>query len=157
MKKLLLILGLLTIPAFAAPAALPFETWALQDNGSVIDPLGIQGFDPLLIIDQTSVNHLFQTDFSIQGSDHWSASIDVPNFQGSLSYIIDCDHPLCGVGYGWSMPVAYRPVAGTLTVTLNGVTENYDFRYQDPAPEPSTLILLGTALVGWVKFGRAAK
>ena len=46
------------------------------------------------------------------------------------------------------MPVSYKMVRGTLSLTWNGVTETYDFRYQTTLPEPGGVLLLGTGLVG---------
>jgi hypothetical protein len=56
----------------------------------------------------------------------------------------------CGLGYGFLVPMSYKMVRGTLSLTLNGVTETYDFRYQSAVPEPGGALLLGTGLVAVV-------
>ena len=61
-------------------------------------------------------------------------------------------------GIGFSVPTTFTPVSGTLTVHFNDEIETFNFHYLSNVPEPVTLVLVGTGLVGigWQKY-RAKK
>jgi PEP-CTERM motif len=61
-------------------------------------------------------------------------------------------------GIDFSVPTTFTPVSGTLTVHFNDEIETFNFHYLSNVPEPVTLVLVGTGLVGigWQKY-RAKK
>jgi len=145
MKRLMLVSVLMiAIPSFAD--SISFSTVALQNNGAVA--LG-PGLDPLLV---TSSVLTFLTSFGPIGTATFSSSLDLAGQHFTFGPFTDlCVDPTgCGEVFGWVVPVSYRPINGTLTVNLNGVTETYDFRYQSPVPEPTTIALIGTGIMAIV-------
>lgn len=48
----------------------------------------------------------------------------------------------------------YSPTSGIFTVNANGITDTYNFSVVEAVPEPATLALFGSGLVGvlWRKF-----
>jgi len=65
----------------------------------------------------------------------------------------------CFIDADFVLPSFFHPTAGTLRVSLNGSDFSYGFTFRSPVPEPTSLILLGTGIVGvaWRKFRGAAK
>jgi len=151
MKRLMLVIVLMiaVLPSFAD--SISFSTVALQNNGAVA--MG-PGLDPLLMA--TSSVLTFLTSFGPIGTVTFSSTLDLAGQHFTFGPFTDlCVDPTgCGEVFGWAVPVSYQPINGTLTVNLNGVTETYDFRYQSPVPEPTTMALIGTGIMAivWRKY-----
>lgn len=146
MTKYLLVALLLVTPLFAGDFQITFQTTAFQNDGHsvvVLEP----GSDPLLTPEFGKLNYLgFGTSFSPQGElqDSWSAFIEVPKFNSLKNWDhYQCLNTTCEIVFSWQVPTAYDITQGELLVTLDGFHKTYDFRYQDPVPEPSSLALVG--------------
>jgi hypothetical protein len=155
---------LLTIPAVLLFAVLPLFADSVTFSTAAFPsgvPLG-PGLDPLLIaspIDPSLHVLGFATSFGPIGTAVFSATLNLPGLQHTLGPFMDqCSDTTCIEVYGFQVPITYKVVPGTLSVTLNGVTETYDFRYQSPVPEPTSFLFLGTGLAGiaWRRY-QAAK
>ena len=132
------------LPSFADSVT----TIALQDNGFVSVPLGT-GLDPLLNPTSSPSQLTLISYFGPIGAVTFSSTLNLAGHLFTFGPITDtCTNPSgCGEGFGWTLPLSYKPLNGTLTVDLNGVTHTYDFRYQSSAPEPSSMITIGSGLM----------
>jgi len=101
------------------------------------------------------------TSFGPIGSATFSSTLDLAGQHFTFGPFTDlCIDPTgCRELFGWAAPVSYQPVNGTLTVKLNGVTQAYDFRYQSPVPEPTTMAFVGTGVmaIAWRKYSRMTR
>jgi hypothetical protein len=148
MKSILLVTVLLVavLPSFADSTT--FSIVAYQNGGLQSVPLG-PGLDPLigptfLWVPQDLV---FGVDFTGAGTEVLSAVLDLAGLHLTYGpYTFVCVGQ-CGAFSDFELPPIYDVTDGTSSVTLNGVTAAYDFRYQSPAPEPTTLVLLGSGLM----------
>jgi hypothetical protein len=146
------VLLIAVLPSFAD--SITFNTFAFQQGGFVKVPLG-PGLDPLLVpgVNGTTQSLGFETVFGPIGTAVFSSTINVPGLQMTFGPFTDlCIDPTgCGEVFGWPVPPSDFVTSGILSVTLNGVTAIYDFRYQSPGsppvPEPTTFALLGTGLM----------
>ena len=144
----LIILLFAALPACAD--SITFHSFALQENPIRFEPLGTD-LDPLLapvVIHGGQRGLVFDTSMGPIGAVVFSSTISLLGAQYTLGPISIRCSATCGVGYGFLLPISYKMVRGTLSLTLNGVTETYDFRYQSPAPEPGGFLLLATGLAG---------
>jgi hypothetical protein len=156
---ILIILLFVALPACAD--SIIVNTFALQENPIRLEALG-PGLDPVLapmVIHGGQRGLVFDTSLGPIGSVVFSSTINLMGSQYRLDPItIQCS-ATCAVGYGFFVPMSYKMVRGTLSLTLNGLTETYDFRYQSAVPEPGGVLLLGTGLIGigWRKYAASGK
>src|SRR5271169_993598 len=148
MKSMMLPIVLLitVLPSFAN--SITTSTVAFQIQGFQSVPLG-PGLDPLVAPTFLGPPQflVFGTHFGQKATVVYSAAL---NLAGLLltnqPYTFPCPGN-CEFLFSFQLPPIYYVTPGTLSVTLNGETAAYDFRYQSPVPEQTTLVLLGTALM----------
>ena len=159
MKRFALVVTLLfvTLPAFAD--SITFTTFADRGNGDFV-PLG-PGLNPLLIAFDAGggiYTLSFESDSGPLGTAMLLSTLTLPGFQSTRGpFTFQCNAAACSVIFGFIVPKSDTITQGVLSVTLNGVTEIYNFHYMTslyPAPEATSLLLLGTGLVGigWLKY-----
>ena len=131
MKCFAVFVVLLFAALSACADSIPVNTFALQENPLRLEALG-PGLNPVLapmVIHGGQRGLVFDTSLGPIGSVVFSSTINLMGLQYTLDPItIQCS-ATCGVGYGFLVPMSYKMVRGTLSLTLNGVTETYDFRH----------------------------
>jgi PEP-CTERM motif len=155
---LALLLLITTLSAFADDVR--FDTYALQNGGGTSVPLG-PGLDPLLLSDpwdSSTVVLAFVTYYGPVMNVTHSYSLDLPSLHLTQGPWTDSCNDSGGCEFGlltlWWVPRAYQETPGEYSVTANGSTDTYAFRYVSTVPEPDTLIMWGSGLVGLAGVAR---
>ncbi|MBV8812721.1 MAG: hypothetical protein JO033_28960 [Acidobacteriaceae bacterium] len=127
------------ISGIARADSISFITFAYQGNGTV--QLG-PGLNPLIGPSTPPDFLTFETDLPT-GPNSFLFTLDIAGFHlTNPPDTFDCPSSIpCSVVYGFRMPLLYHVAPGTLNADINGISESYDFRYQTPAPEPSSLAM----------------
>jgi len=163
----LLLVLLFVLPGFADSYNV-FVVNKIIDHHPVFVQLSSNGNPLLHSVDPMGTSLLFEIDniFSSTLDLQTSVTLTLAGqtvVDGPLDGFICPDPQPCGFGQALPTPYFSKPVQGSVAWTINGNTEAFNFRYtSSPAltPEPGTLFLLGTGLlgIGWRKYrviGRA--
>ena len=142
-----------------------FDTKVLQDFGNLGFPLG-EGLNPLVGPSAPFVNAdlVFVTGLPT-GVSTILATVDIAGFHlvwnsGAPPFTSDCPSDThCFVLYGFIMPDLYTPTQGNLTVDINGESRSFDFRFQTPVPEPSSIemFIFGSIVLVGIRIRTAAR
>lgn len=143
------LLVLIAVPAVLHADSMNGVTEVLQATAVPLDP----NTDPLVgPSNPTCLCLLFITLLNAGPHDiSYTFTLGQFTFTTSENAVCDLD---CAYSQVFTLKYFLRPTQGYLTVKLNGASETYPFRFVTAAPEPGSLILAATGLVGigWRKY-----